>query len=56
MPVRVDQRNSREISYSVCAETLTEPGRALRATVDLICDWTHHHFGHIEGARRRFDS
>ncbi|MEU1050047.1 helix-turn-helix domain-containing protein [Streptomyces sp. NPDC005897] len=35
--------------------TLTEPGRALRATVDAICDWTHTHLGHIEGARRRFD-
>ncbi|GAA3130594.1 helix-turn-helix domain-containing protein [Planomonospora alba] len=36
--------------------TLTEPGRALRATVDLICDWTHRYLGHIEGARRRFDA
>ncbi|MEU1872634.1 DNA-binding HxlR family transcriptional regulator [Streptomyces ambofaciens] len=35
--------------------TLTEPGRALRATVDAICDWTHTHLGRIEGARRRFD-
>ncbi|MBQ0891144.1 helix-turn-helix transcriptional regulator [Streptomyces sp. RM72] len=35
--------------------TLTEPGRALRATVDAICDWTHRHLGHIEGARLRFD-
>ncbi|MFJ8807702.1 winged helix-turn-helix transcriptional regulator [Streptomyces sp. NPDC102490] len=35
--------------------TLTEPGRALRATVDAICDWTHRHLGHIEGARRSFD-
>ncbi|MDA5146727.1 helix-turn-helix domain-containing protein [Streptomyces sp. AD681] len=36
--------------------TLTEPGRALRATVDLICDWTQRHLGHIEGARERFDA
>jgi DNA-binding HxlR family transcriptional regulator len=36
--------------------TLTEPGRALRATVDLICDWTHRNLGHIEAARRRFDT
>jgi DNA-binding HxlR family transcriptional regulator len=35
--------------------TLTEPGRALRATVDLICGWTHQNLGHIEAARRRFD-
>jgi DNA-binding HxlR family transcriptional regulator len=36
--------------------TLTEPGQALRATVDLICGWTHQHLGHIEAARRRFGS
>ncbi|MBH5132034.1 helix-turn-helix transcriptional regulator [Streptomyces sp. G3] len=36
--------------------TLTEPGRALRATVDAICDWTQRHLGHIEGARERFDA
>ncbi|NUW39565.1 winged helix-turn-helix transcriptional regulator [Nonomuraea rhodomycinica] len=36
--------------------TLTEPGRALRATVDLICGWTHEYFGHIESARRSFDT
>ncbi|MEW9554957.1 winged helix-turn-helix transcriptional regulator [Nonomuraea sp. NPDC050783] len=34
--------------------TLTEPGQALRATVDLICGWTHEYFSHIEAARRRF--
>nr|WP_244321354.1 helix-turn-helix domain-containing protein [Streptomyces melanosporofaciens] len=34
--------------------TLTEPGRALRATVDGMCGWTHTHLGHIEEARRRF--
>ncbi|MGW0484161.1 winged helix-turn-helix transcriptional regulator [Nonomuraea sp. NPDC003214] len=36
--------------------TLTGPGQALRATVDLLCGWTHEHFGHIESARRRFDA
>jgi DNA-binding HxlR family transcriptional regulator len=36
--------------------TLTEPGRALRATVDLICGWTHEHLRHIESARDRFDA
>ncbi|WP_220449557.1 winged helix-turn-helix transcriptional regulator [Nonomuraea longispora] len=36
--------------------TLTAPGRALRAAVDLICDWTQEHLGHIKGARRRFDA
>ncbi|MFJ9411462.1 winged helix-turn-helix transcriptional regulator [Streptomyces sp. NPDC101393] len=36
--------------------TLTEPGRALRATVDGMCDWTHRYLGPIETARRRFDS
>ncbi|UBU18156.1 winged helix-turn-helix transcriptional regulator [Nonomuraea gerenzanensis] len=36
--------------------TLTPPGQALRATVDLICGWTHEFFGHIESARRRFDA
>ncbi|MFH8370489.1 winged helix-turn-helix transcriptional regulator [Streptomyces sp. NPDC018031] len=35
--------------------TLTEPGRALRTTVDAMCGWTHRHLGHIEDARRRFD-
>ncbi|MEV0173117.1 helix-turn-helix domain-containing protein [Streptomyces sp. NPDC050803] len=35
--------------------TLTEPGRALRATVDGMCGWTHEYLGHIEAARRRFD-
>ncbi|AXE24231.1 transcriptional regulator [Streptomyces globosus] len=36
--------------------TLTEPGQALRATVDAMCDWTHRHLGAIESARHRFDS
>jgi len=35
--------------------TLTKPGRALRATVDGMCDWTQEYFGRIEAARRRFD-
>jgi DNA-binding HxlR family transcriptional regulator len=35
--------------------TLTEPGQALRATVDGMCGWTHQYLGHIEAARRRFD-
>ncbi|MDG9690137.1 winged helix-turn-helix transcriptional regulator [Streptomyces mutabilis] len=34
--------------------TLTEPGRALRMTVDAMCDWTHRYLGHIEDARHRF--
>ncbi|WP_131735884.1 winged helix-turn-helix transcriptional regulator [Actinomadura roseirufa] len=36
--------------------TLTEPGRALRGTVDAICGWTHQYLGSIEDARRRFDT
>lgn len=36
--------------------TLTEPGRALRATIDGLCDWTHRYFGHIEASRRSFDA
>ncbi|MFJ3876924.1 winged helix-turn-helix transcriptional regulator [Streptomyces sp. NPDC090077] len=36
--------------------TLTEPGRALRATVDAMCDWTHRYLGDIETARHRFDT
>ncbi|MDK1476172.1 helix-turn-helix domain-containing protein [Streptomyces sp. 549] len=36
--------------------TLTEPGRALRTTVDALCHWTHHHLAHIEDARRHFDN
>ncbi|MFG2330976.1 winged helix-turn-helix transcriptional regulator [Streptomyces sp. NPDC048604] len=35
---------------------LTEPGRALRATVDGMCDWTHRYITDIETARHRFDS
>ncbi|MEU3050552.1 helix-turn-helix domain-containing protein [Streptomyces sp. NPDC006984] len=35
--------------------TLTEPGRALRATVDGMCAWTQRHLDHIETARGRFD-
>ncbi|MFF0729550.1 winged helix-turn-helix transcriptional regulator [Streptomyces sp. NPDC004134] len=36
--------------------TLTEPGRALRGTVDAMCDWTQQYLGHIEDARSRFDA
>lgn len=36
--------------------TLTEPGRALRATVDSMCDWTHRYLGDIEESRRTFGS
>ncbi|WP_275561280.1 helix-turn-helix domain-containing protein [Streptomyces sp. 5-6(2022)] len=36
--------------------TLTEPGRALRTAVDVICGWTHQHLRHIESARGRFDA
>ncbi len=34
--------------------TLTEPGRALRTTVDALCVWTHQYLGRIEDARRHF--
>ncbi|MFF2848675.1 winged helix-turn-helix transcriptional regulator [Streptomyces sp. NPDC058001] len=36
--------------------TLTEPGQALRATVDGMCGWTHRYLGHIEASRSRFDA
>ncbi|MCX4804511.1 winged helix-turn-helix transcriptional regulator [Streptomyces sp. NPDC058682] len=36
--------------------TLTEPGQALRVTIDGLCDWTHRYLGHIEASRHRFDS
>ncbi|MFI1469141.1 winged helix-turn-helix transcriptional regulator [Streptomyces wuyuanensis] len=36
--------------------SLTEPGRALRETVDTMCDWTHRYLGHIEASRDRFDA
>lgn len=36
--------------------TLTEPGQALRGTVDGMCGWTHQYLGHIEASRRRFDA
>ena len=36
--------------------TLTEPGQALRVTIDGLCDWTHRYLGHIEASRDRFDS
>ncbi|NUK53790.1 helix-turn-helix transcriptional regulator [Streptomyces lunaelactis] len=34
---------------------LTEPGQALRVTIDGLCDWTHRYLGHIETSRHRFD-
>ena len=36
--------------------TLTEPGQALRVTIDGMCDWTHRYIGHIEQARGRFEA
>ncbi|MFD7497471.1 winged helix-turn-helix transcriptional regulator [Streptomyces sp. NPDC059832] len=36
--------------------TLTESGRALRATAEGMCGWTRQYLGHIEAARRRFDA
>ncbi|MCZ2523830.1 winged helix-turn-helix transcriptional regulator [Streptomyces sp. NPDC059506] len=36
--------------------TLTEPGRALRAVVGGMCDWTQQYLGQIETARHRFDA
>ncbi len=35
---------------------LTEPGRALRVTIDGLCDWTPRHLGHIETSRHRSDT
>ncbi|MEV7415445.1 helix-turn-helix domain-containing protein [Streptomyces sp. NPDC089919] len=34
--------------------SLTEPGRALRSAVDVMCEWTQRHLTHIEEARHRF--
>jgi DNA-binding HxlR family transcriptional regulator len=34
--------------------TLTEPGQALRETVDAMCGWTSRYLGQIEDSRRRF--
>ncbi|MEV8429645.1 winged helix-turn-helix transcriptional regulator [Streptomyces chartreusis] len=36
--------------------TLTEPGQALRVTIDGMCDWTHRYIGHIERARGSFEA
>lgn len=33
---------------------LTEPGQALRVTIDALCDWTHRYLGDIEASRHRF--
>ncbi|MEV0991077.1 helix-turn-helix domain-containing protein [Streptomyces sp. NPDC049949] len=35
---------------------LTEPGAALRETIDGLCTWTHRYVGEIEAACRRFDA
>ncbi len=35
---------------------LTEPGQALRVTIDGPCDWTHRYLGPIEASRHRFDA
>ncbi|WP_241483285.1 winged helix-turn-helix transcriptional regulator [Nocardiopsis halophila] len=35
---------------------LTGPGRALRETVDMFCDWTRAHLARIEDSRTRFDA
>jgi DNA-binding HxlR family transcriptional regulator len=35
--------------------SLTEPGLALRTTVNAMCTWTSQHVDHIGEARRRFD-
>ncbi|WP_406144650.1 winged helix-turn-helix transcriptional regulator [Streptomyces sp. NBC_01012] len=43
VPPRVDYR-------------LTEPGAALRDTVNGMCGWTRRYLDEIEAARRRFDS
>ncbi|PKV83010.1 helix-turn-helix domain-containing protein [Streptomyces sp. TLI_146] len=36
--------------------SLTEPGQALRKTVDVMCDWTHRYLRHIDVSRQRFDA
>ena len=36
--------------------TLTEPGQALRKTVDAMCDWTQRYLREIEAARHSFGS
>jgi DNA-binding HxlR family transcriptional regulator len=36
--------------------TLTEPGQALRVTIDGMCDWTHRYLGDIEASRRHFEA
>jgi len=33
---------------------LTAPGRGLRATVDLMCEWTRQNLEHIEASREGF--
>ncbi|WTW95897.1 helix-turn-helix transcriptional regulator [Streptomycetaceae bacterium NBC_01309] len=36
--------------------TLTEPGQALRVTIDGMCNWTQRYLGHIESSRHSFDA
>ncbi|MGW2564303.1 winged helix-turn-helix transcriptional regulator [Streptomyces sp. NPDC001514] len=36
--------------------TLTEPGQALRVTIDGLCAWTHRYLGDIEASRHRFEA
>ncbi|MGW6738220.1 winged helix-turn-helix transcriptional regulator [Streptomyces sp. NPDC055013] len=36
--------------------TLTEPGQALRVTIDGMCDWTHRYLGDIETSRQHFEA
>ncbi|MEU8842328.1 helix-turn-helix domain-containing protein [Streptomyces roseus] len=36
--------------------SLTEPGQALRKTVDVMCEWTHRYLRHIDASRQRFDA
>ncbi|GAB6899166.1 winged helix-turn-helix transcriptional regulator [Kineosporia succinea] len=36
--------------------TLLEAGQALRATVDLMCEWTQYYLSDIESARSRYQA
>ncbi|MGW4896555.1 winged helix-turn-helix transcriptional regulator [Kitasatospora sp. NPDC004240] len=36
--------------------TLTDPGQALRVTIEGLCDWTHRYLSHIDASRNRFDA
>lgn len=50
------ERRVRPVVPPRVEHTHTEPGRALRATVDAMCDRTHRYLGHIGTARHRFDA